>query len=443
MSATSFLGIQKLRQRLRVVARYRGVLWLLSDQILRTVLAFLSGILVTRYLGPAQFGRLSHAIAIVSVLAPVATLGISGILVRDMVRADPRKRAELHGTALLGKFIAGITTFFASLAIACVADDRSLLLVAAVALGPIFQALDVYDASLQVEGRFALSAFGRSGAALVVTLVKVVLIWCRAPLLAFAVAGAAEYLLYGLSWIWSCRQLISGRVIVSLRVLRVWMKESWLVMGAACAVQVQAQLDQVLMGRFAAMTELGNYAAAMRIVAAFGFIPIVLQTAAAPIIARAKAASPAAYRDALQQFYRMTVGISILCAVPMVCLADTIVVGLLGHGFVDCVGMLPVLSLRFLLGALGVARSLYVLNEGLLLPSFFGAVIAACVNISLNLLLIPRYGAWGAIWSGIVSYAMTIIVIDVWIVSLRQNLWLLLRAMITPWCLFSCRSPVD
>ncbi|NOZ24822.1 MAG: flippase, partial [Nitrospirae bacterium] len=54
---------------------------------------------------------------------------------------------------------------------------------------------------------------------------------------------------------------------------------------------------------------------------------------------------------------------------------------------------------------LGVARSHYLINEGLTRFSFFTTALGAVVNVGLNLVLIPQYGGMGAAVASVVSYA--------------------------------------
>ena len=69
-----------------------------AEQILRMVAGLLVGIWVARYLGPEQFGVFSYAIAFASLFSSIASLGLGGIIVRDLVR-EPEQRDRYLGTA--------------------------------------------------------------------------------------------------------------------------------------------------------------------------------------------------------------------------------------------------------------------------------------------------------------------------------------------------------
>ena len=85
----------------RLTAGVRRVIhnmgWLLLDRVGRLGAGVLIGAWVARYLGPAQFGLLSFAVAVVSLFATVAYLGLDQLVVRELV-ANPDQKYELIGT---------------------------------------------------------------------------------------------------------------------------------------------------------------------------------------------------------------------------------------------------------------------------------------------------------------------------------------------------------
>jgi O-antigen/teichoic acid export membrane protein len=84
--------------------------WLFGEKILRMIVGLFVGIWVARYLGPEQFGLLSYAQSFVGLFTAIATLGLDGIVVRELVK-DPSRRDELIGTAFWLKFIRDVRFF--------------------------------------------------------------------------------------------------------------------------------------------------------------------------------------------------------------------------------------------------------------------------------------------------------------------------------------------
>jgi len=64
--------------------------WMFFGQILSLAFSFFIGAWVARYLGPENYGAFSYAIAFAGIFGFVSSLGVDGILSRDLV-AYPEK----------------------------------------------------------------------------------------------------------------------------------------------------------------------------------------------------------------------------------------------------------------------------------------------------------------------------------------------------------------
>jgi O-antigen/teichoic acid export membrane protein len=183
------------RQLLQKVIANTG--WLFVDKFLRMGVGLVVGVWIARYLGPEQFGLFSFATAFVALFSIIATLGLDGVVVRDLVH-HPEQRDEILGTTFLLRMAASGLALLASVAaIMLIRPTESVThwLVGITAAGAIFQSLDVIDFWFQsrVESRFVVIM--RSVAFLLVSAVRVYLILDNAPLVAFAWAASLELLI--------------------------------------------------------------------------------------------------------------------------------------------------------------------------------------------------------------------------------------------------------
>ena len=80
---------------------FANTAWLFAEKILRMVVGLFVGVWVARYLGPERYGLLSYAQSFVGLFGAIATLGLDGIVVRELVK-DESKRNLLLGTAIIG-----------------------------------------------------------------------------------------------------------------------------------------------------------------------------------------------------------------------------------------------------------------------------------------------------------------------------------------------------
>ena len=90
---------------------FKNTSWLFMEKILRMTVGLFVGIWVARYLGPEQFGLFAYAGSFVGLFSAIATLGLDGIVVRELVKL-PEKENELIGTAFVLKIVGAIFTLY-------------------------------------------------------------------------------------------------------------------------------------------------------------------------------------------------------------------------------------------------------------------------------------------------------------------------------------------
>ena len=159
----------------------------MAEKILRMVVGLFVGIWVARYLGPDKFGLLSYAQSFVGLFAAISTLGLDGIVVRELVKR-PEKEYVLIGTA----FVLKIFGAFLTLALLAVVvhftsnDHYTNLLVFIIASATIFQSFNVVDLYFQSKVLSRYVVYANIVSLFASSIVKVLLILNEAPLIAFA-----------------------------------------------------------------------------------------------------------------------------------------------------------------------------------------------------------------------------------------------------------------
>jgi O-antigen/teichoic acid export membrane protein len=415
--------------------------WLLCDQLLRMIAGLVVGVWVARYLGPERYGWLSYSLAAVGLVSSFTSLGVNAVLIRELVRV-PAEADAWMGTAFFIKSVSASVGFLACVALAWLqhlpADSvRPMILI--IALGMFFQTLDVIDLLFQAKGESRVSAWVRMAACGLANLLKVALILWQAPVLAFAAAGVVELVLGAAGWWYAARK--RGGQLANWRCERAragaLLRESWPLAVSGVAVYAQAYFDQLVIGAHLGGSELGQYAAAIRLVSVFAFVPTVVLTVAAPELTRAKRDDETLYQRRLHSLYRFMFVLFLATALPLVVLGPAAARLLYGVSYAGTAALLPWLAFRLFFTNLGVARGIFVTNEGLFRFALGTAVAGAVVNILLNLVLVQRWGARGAIVSSFASFGVTTFALEFFQPRARANLCLMARAVLLPWRGFS------
>ena len=94
----------------------RNALWIIACKIVQSLFSLVITMVSARYLGPSNYGVINYANSIAAFVVPIMELGLSAILVQELV-LHPEKEGEIMGTSLVLSLISaalcilGITAF--------------------------------------------------------------------------------------------------------------------------------------------------------------------------------------------------------------------------------------------------------------------------------------------------------------------------------------------
>lgn len=394
-----------------------NVAWLLFDKFLRMGVGLAVNIWVVRYLGPDRFGHLSYAIAFVALFGAFATLGLDGIVIRELVR-NPKQSDEILGSAFYLRLAGGAATLIASVTAMILLrknDHLSWGLVAIIASGTIFQAFDVIDFWFQSQVLSRYTVIAKNCAFLLMALVKIGLILGHAPLFAFAWASVAEIVAGAMGLVLAYRKCghHASNWQASLDRGRRLLADSWPLILSGLSVAVYMKLDQVMLGEMAGDRAVGIYTSATKLTEIWYMIPMVIVSSVFPTVVRSKDNDEGLYYRRITRLFSLMAAVSLPIALPMSLASDWLVVSLYGAGFQAAGPVLAVHIWASLFVFYGVAQGPWDLTENLTRLAMVRIISGAIANILLNLWLIPLYGALGAAIATVVSQALAAVVLNV------------------------------
>lgn len=403
-----------LQERMRRSTGLRPILgntgWLMGEQALRLVVGMLVGALVARYLGPDRFGTFNYALAFVGLFTSVSSMGLNGLLVRDVVR-DPADANAIMGTTLALKVIGGLVAMLLAIGITAVmAPGYSLMfwLVVVTACGLVVQAFDTVDLWFQAQVLSKYSVIAKSIAYTLANIFKLGLVFAQASLVWFAFAGVLELLLGAMCLLSAYRHLGNrpSAWVVSWKRARHLLTESWPLVLSNLSIVLYMRIDAVMLGHFSTHHQVGLYSVATRLSELWYFVPTSIVTSVTPALMKAKHQEIDVYHGRLLALFRALVLIALLIAVPMTFLSESLVVLLFGSEYQAAGPVLAVHIWAALFVFMGVAQSPWNIAEGHHKLILSRAVMGAVLNILLNLALLPRMGAMGAAVATVISYAV-------------------------------------
>jgi len=418
--------------------------WLFGEQMVRLVVVLVTGVYVARYLGDALFGQLNYATGFVGMFFALSAMGVDQIIARDLVKR-PERRDALLGTAgaikLMGSAALLIIVVVVSWAKDMEGSTAALVLIIAVAelLRP-FTVIEQHFMAHVKADRIVRVQFTQ---VLLSAAMKMGLIWMGASLIWFAWIYVVEGVIVAIGYTWLLeRDGISMRTWrVSRATMGYVLGQSWPMLVYGVALYIQAKIDQVMIGDLleqtqgqeAAYAEVGQYSVALKMIEALGFLPVIVQKSLAPAVTRARAQDPALYADRMLNLYRLMFLLFLVTAVPLFFVAEPMIVWLYGEEFRPAGFLLSLFAIRLFFTNMGVAKASFITNESLFRYSLLTAIVGAGLNIAINYLLIPEYRSIGAIWATIISFAVSLFLLDLCFKRTRVNLGWMLKGIGTFW----------
>ncbi|MDD4816561.1 MAG: flippase [Victivallaceae bacterium] len=408
--------------------------WLFFEKAVRVVAGLFVGIYVMRQLGPEKFGALSNILSYAAMLASVAPLGMAEILVRELVtRPDDGER--LLGTAFLLRMAAAVFVLLAAVPVFVVTGTpkATAVLVMIALSGVLVQSLAALELYFQafVKGKFI--AMSQIAAVTACSLVRLVLAWKNAPLTLFAAVEPLLWMVEGAFLLWFYRR--DGGRLERWRFARTeaatLLKASWPLLLSGIAVTVYMRIDQLMIDRMLGAGALGVYAAAVKTAEAFFFIPLLAGAALFPALLNAKKTDERLYRERLDGFCSlMFYGGAVASGVLTVC--GVAMVWLYGDAYRSAYPLFAVIVWRLLFLSWGTAMNYYLYTENLQLYSLFFALLGAGFNIAANLLLIGKFGAFGAAWAALATSAFLVMAMPLIFGRMRIFVGIYWRSL-NPW----------
>ncbi|MEW5065375.1 MAG: flippase [Cycloclasticus sp.] len=403
--------IKQLKQNAGFMRYFHNTSWLMGERILRMGVGLFVGIWVARYLGPEKFGLLSYAQSFVFLFTAIATLGLDGIVVRELVK-DESKRDVLLGTAFGLKLIGAIIILpVLFLAVQFTNnDDYTNLLVFIIASATIFQSFNVIDFYYQSKVLSKYVALANAVALALSSAIKIMLLLNEAPLLAFALMTIFDGLVLAIGLVYFYIKT-SGFKLSSWSfnwaMAKGLLNDSWPLILSSFAISIYVKADQIMIMKMLGVESVGQYAAAVKISEAWYFIPVVVANSMFPAIVNAKEISEGFYVKRLQFFFDLMVLLSLLIVVPLVFLSEDMVRLLYGNDYAQATSILMVHACAILFVFMGVASGRWLLNENLQIYSSINTVIGMISNIVINYFLINKVGLIGAAIATVISYAIS------------------------------------
>lgn len=386
----------------------KNTLILIVGNVADMLLNLLISVSLARYFGQNGFGKLSFLAIFFFFLGSLDSIWIKPILIREMSK-DENKCAAIFGNGLLIKgsiSIVAILIFW--LTIWLLKPPTELMLLAFfTSLGLLLTSIiSSYETIFQIKLRMVNFVILN----LLSKIVSLILI------LIIAFYKGDIFLFYSLSFIPSiillvqvryyAEKIIKPRFKIYFKLWGTIFKASWPLGLSALFIFMYHRIDQILLFYFKGPDKVGLYSAATKVAESFTIVALALMTTVLPLMSRYYELS----KGDFDKIYQISFKYLLIFILPVACyisiFSSSMAKFFYGKVFLDSSPALSILIWAEVFVFLGVVNNSILIASGKqrLDPIFTG--VSALVNITLNLVLIPKFSFIGAAVASLVSYSV-------------------------------------
>jgi O-antigen/teichoic acid export membrane protein len=382
----------------------------MGDKVATLVVGFFVTVFVARYLGPDDFGLYSYAISVAAIFSVAGHMGLSGLVVREIVK-KPDDRGETLGTTLGLKFIGmgagyGVLLVYAALYEGISSQEFIMLAIAGAAL--LFSPFQVFDSWFQAFVQAKYVTYASLIALAVSSGLKIAFVFMGAGVIYFVSANLAQAVIVFLAFVFFYKVTSPLRLSewsFSWVRAKELFSQGWLVFLGSIFAVVYLKVDQVMLKWFEGSSSVGIYAVAAQLSEAWYFVPAAIVTSFFPKLIKLRAQSRQDFDKRFQQLLDLLFVLALAMALVMTLASEYIILLFFGEHYLESAGVLVIHVWAALFIFMRAAFSKWILIENFLVFSLLTQGAGALVNVVLNYYLIPEFGVTGAAYATLISYA--------------------------------------
>ena len=392
-----------------------NLFWQFGNQAITILNGIFITAMVAGHLGPESFGILGSSLSVINIFAPLFTLSLDSILVREYLQS-PASRAQVFWTAVTARGLMSIfiiALLFAALqnGIIVSASKAEYLTLCIAILSCLYSPLSVARLIFDAELSSKYVVVASNTVILASACAKIFMVANGYSLVPFALISFFEMLVIGIATIWIAyaKGWMPVFKLPSWRIFRTLLSESWPWMLSGLSVALYLNLDMFMLRSWRSASEAGIYSVVVRMSSIWYVIPTVLCSSFFPSLATLHRTDREKYRIRLLEFFSLNVAIAYACVISSLIVLPILIRILYGSKYEASIPIFYCHIFSIVFGFAGVARSQHLILERLHHFSMWATFAGMVVNVSCNCALIPKFGALGAAISTITGQGVAVL----------------------------------
>lgn len=401
--------IEKIKNKLLGNRMVSNSIWIIGGQVFQMGLTLVIGMLTARYLGPSNYGVIGYTASYVSFFSVVCQLGYTSTIVKELLDHEERQ-GEILGTTIFFRVCTSLLSSVIMSALIYVVDDGDMLIVRVgflQSLSLVFHSFEMIHYWYQSRLESSVSVKIQSLAYLIMAGYKIAILALGKSVEWFAFSTTLEAAVVAVALVWTYRRSKGQKLNVSVSAGREMLMSSYHFILSGLMSTIYSEMDKIMLGQMMNDTAVGYYTAASKISTMWSFVLMAFINSARPVIMSSKNISEERYLKQLKRLYAAIIWVGIAMAVCISVGGKLIIYIMYGEAYMPATSTLQILAWYTMFSILGSARGIWIVCEDKAKYVKYYLGIGAVLNIILNYVLIPIYGAGGAAMATLVTQIFT------------------------------------
>ena len=401
----------------------KNAVWIIGIRVVQAVVAMLINMLTARYLGPSGFGLITYASSLVAFVLPIMQLGLSNVLVQEIV-SSPEKEGKILGTSITLSVLSSFCCIIGVSAFSFVAnpgETETILVCFLYSLVLIFQAFDYVEYWYQAKLMSKYTSMISLMAYVIVSAYKIFLLLKGKSVYWFAISNALDYVLISFGGLVLYRRLGGGELSFSLEIGKKLFSKSKHYILSSMMVTVFAQTDKIMLKMMLDESATGYYGAAVTCAGMTGFVFTAIIDSFRPSIFEGQKEGNEVFRHRLTMLYSIVIYLSLAQSTVMTLFSKWIIYILYGTAYNPAISALQIIVWYTTFSYMGSVRNIWILANEKQKCLWKINMSGAVANVILNAVLIPLMGLNGAAVASLITQLFSNVIVGYIIKPIRPN----------------------
>ena len=405
--------------------------WIIACKIVQAILGVIISMFTARYLGPSQFGVINYATAVVAFVSPIAKLGITYVIVQEIVYS-PEEEGKILGSSIIMSLVSSALCIVGVISFSAIMnpDDTVTIIVCALySILLISHALEVIQYWFQAKLMSKYPSIVAVIVYIVISIYKAILLVLNKGVYWFAVSNAIDHLIIGVVLLIIYKKISNQKLQFSFTWVKKMLSQSKHFIIPSMMVTIFAQTDKIMLKLMIDDTATGVYAAAATCAGMTSFVFSAIIDSMRPTIVEYRKKDIGLYETNLCRLYSIVIYLALAQSLAMTLLAKPIIWILYGSEYFSAVPALRIVVWYTTFSYIGAVRNIWMLAEGKQRYLWIINLCGAITNVVLNIILIPLLGISGAAIASFFTQFFTNVIVGFIMKPIKHNNWLMMRSL--------------